>query len=174
MRIIPKVSHTFLDYPDNKSIAVIVYFSGCDNNCIGCQNLALSNYISSNTKSVTSDDLDIIVQQAAEKLNTNKVVLSGGDPLYPLNIEGVNTFISRNKYKYDICIFTGKDINFVKKNVKEGFKFIKINKFDITQKRDSMKTDEFFQLSSPNQEFLDKDYNCVTENGILYFNKEEE
>ena len=173
MRIYSQLSYTFLYYPDNYSEAVVVYFSGCDNNCDGCQNPLLSTYIAPGTKSVTIDDLSILIHQFAERIKTNKLILSGGDPCYSYNLPGVNLFIQRNKDIYDICIYTGKEISFVKEHVEPGFKFIKVNKFDKQMERPSMKTDEFFQLSSPNQEIYNDRYECLTENGIFYFKNEE-
>ena len=32
------VTETFTDWPDDESSAIIIYFTGCNNNCPGCQN----------------------------------------------------------------------------------------------------------------------------------------
>ena len=171
MRILTPIGTTFLDYPDNISHAMIVYFVGCDNECGGCQNPEFKDYFYSLAKDITVEELYNSLFILSSKVKTNKLVLSGGDPLFKGNIRGVNNFIRKYKNEFDICVYTGKSIELVKNNVEPGFKYIKVNKFDNSQRRESKKTDELFQLSSPNQSFFDCNYKCVTEDGIYYFNK---
>ena len=102
--------------------------------------------------------------------HTNKLVFLGGDPLYSVNNLDITTFLVNNlKEKFDICIFTGYDIEYVKKLNIEGVKFWKCGKFDITNLRESKKTDTEYILASPNQDFYDGKYNKLSENGILKF-----
>ena len=70
---------------------------------------------------------------------------------------------------YDICIFTGYDIEYVKNLKLQGIKYYKCGKFDISQQRKSMKTDEEYVLASPNQNFYDGNYKQLSTNGILKF-----
>ena len=173
MRILNSLSLTFLDYPDPVSHAIIIYFVGCDNGCEGCHNPEFKDYYHTDSQEVSVINLNELIIPFAFRSKTTKLVFSGGDPLFLNNIKGVNTFIREYKDSFDICIYTGKSIEFVKQNVEQGFKFVKVNQFDIFKKRESKKTDDFFQLSSDNQEIYNFEYNCLTENGIYYFDKEE-
>ena len=119
---------TFIDYPDPNSWANIFYFSGCNHFCKSCQNQELQKY-GVGTK-ITPDDLNNLISTLSKKNQTNKVVFSGGDPLHPHNIKDIKYFLQLYGSLYDICIYTGYDINYVKQNEITGFKFI-INPIEL-------------------------------------------
>jgi organic radical activating enzyme len=81
---------------------------------------------------VTVDELTEMVSKYVTRYKTNKVVLQGGDPLTDININFTKEFVATNRYKFDICIFTGHSIDKAKEYEIEGFKFIKTGKYDIT------------------------------------------
>ena len=165
---------TFLDYPNPDDLALVVIMSGCSHNCLGCQNPQLQKL----HEEWTYDQEQAIIleiQQRCLRNETNKIVLSGGDPLNPCNrnltIHICELLGNNPEYKYDICIYTGYDIEEVKEMGLTGFTFIKCGKFDAHSMRESKKTDEYIQFVNETQNLFDKDYNQISKNGRYYFTK---
>lgn len=168
-RILQPIQTTWLDYPDNESLAIIVCMMGCDNGCFMCQNPDFQNANYSNsTKEYTVDGFMKEIEYLCKRNFTDKIVLSGGDPLSPCNIDFTKEFLS--KTSLDVCIYTGHSIEYVKEHFIKGFKFIKCGKFEYNNLRDSFKTDELIQFASPNQCLYNSEYELISENGIYKFN----
>lgn len=159
---------TFTDYPDDVSLAVIFYMNGCEHNCTDCHNKELQK-----EKTYPVNIIDKIIDYC-NRNKTNKIVLSGGDPLYKTNIDLTNKIIDMCKNNYDICIYTGYNIDYAKKVLHLGFKFIKSGKYIPELKQKSIKNDDYIQLASSNQEFYNKNYMLISNKGRYYFNKGEE
>lgn len=155
---------TFLEYPDNSSIATIFYFSGCDRNCEGCQNTSLKQYEHLDENEVLSG-----IVNYSSRLKTDKLVLCGGDPLYKKNIDLTRKILYNLGSKFNICIYTGALIDEVKKLNLSGFKFIKCGIFDKTKFIGSKKTDDYIQFATTNQELYNDNLDLVSHNGIYYF-----
>ena len=158
------VQSTFLEYPDNSSIATIFYFSGCDRNCEGCQNTSLKEYTPLDEKEVLSG-----IVNYSKRLKTNKVVLCGGDPLYKKNLDLTRKILYNLGNDFDICIYTGALIDEVKKLNLTGFKFIKCGVFDKTKFIGSKKTDDYIQFATSNQELYNEFLELISHDGIYYF-----
>ena len=158
------VQSTFLEYPDNSSIASIFYFSGCDRNCDGCQNTSLKEYTPLDEKEVLSG-----IVNYSKRLKTNKVVLCGGDPLYKKNLDLTRKILYNLGKDFDICIYTGALIDEVKKLNLSGFKFIKGGVFDKTKFIGSKKTDDYIQFATSNQELYNEFLELISHDGIYYF-----
>lgn len=158
------VQSTFLEYPDNSSIASIFYFSGCDRNCEGCQNTSLKEYTPLDEKEVLSG-----IVNYSRRLKTNKVVLCGGDPLYKKNLDLTRKILYNLGNDFDICIYTGALIDEVKKLNLSGFKFIKCGVFDKTKFIGSKKTDDYIQFATSNQELYNEFLELISHDGIYYF-----
>jgi len=161
------LEETFLDYPSPEGNAVIVYFTGCEHHCPGCHSPLLQKvekYAENN-----QEILDKIIN-FCQRADTNKLVFLGGDPLYSSNLNITKFLLEKLSNDYDICIFTGYDIDTVQKLQIKGAKYYKCGKFDINNLRQSKKTDNEYVLASPNQNFYDSDYKLISENGILTFN----
>ena len=158
------VQSTFLEYPDNSSIATIFYFSGCDRNCEGCQNTSLKAYKPLDEKEVLSG-----IVNYSKRLKTNKVVLCGGDPLYKKNLDLTRKILYNLGNDFDICIYTGALIDEVKKLNLTGFKFIKCGVFDKTKFIGSKKTDDYIQFATSNQELYNEFLELISHDGIYYF-----
>lgn len=155
---------SFLDYPDNESEAVIVYFTGCSHGCPGCQNKNLQKY----DKRVKKLDIfDIIIQ--CNRVGTNKIVFSGGDPLYKENLKTTKMLLDGLKDSYDICIYTGFTVDKVKEMGIKGFKFLKCGKYDATTARKSSKTSKSMTFASPNQKLYDSNFKLLSKEGKYIF-----
>ena len=105
----------------------------------------------------------------SEKNKTKKIVFSGGDPLSFHNINDIKYFSQQYGKEFDICIYTGYNIEYVKQNEITGFKFIKCGTFIETQQRPSGNFEDRFVLASPNQNFYDANYNQLSKEGILFY-----
>ena len=160
------LEETWLDYPDPESNAVIIYFRGCEHHCKGCHSTVLQQFCeySESNQEILEKIIDF-----CKRAGTNKLVFLGGDPLYSKNLD-LTTFLVDNLNKnYDICIFTGYDIDYVKNLKLNNVKYYKCGKFDINQQRKSGKTDNEYILASPNQNFYNGNYEQLSTNGILKF-----
>ena len=181
MNIKYPITSTFLDYPDNESLAVILYIMGCDNNCINCHNPEFQdrNY-NIGTKNESYYYIAYKIIKNCSLFKTNKIVISGGDPLYKENIEDTKKLIKELNFytpycydslSFDVCLYTGKDIEYIKKLDLPKVKFIKCGKYIEELKQKVIKNDEYMQFASMNQELYDSDYNLLTKNSRYYYYK---
>lgn len=165
------LQETFLDYPDPEGSAVILFMSGCIHCCPGCQNPELQQSVKYDE---TKESLCNRIVEFSKRSDTNKLVLSGGDPLAPKNIEYTKYILETLGISFDICIYTGYSYSDIKKFGLAGYKYIKCGKFDILHKQNSFKTDEMIQFASPNQELYEFGNDTpLTTNGVFYFNNKE-
>lgn len=168
VKILQPIQTTWLDYPDNESLSVIVCMMGCDNGCPFCQNPEFQNPNHlEDTKDYDVDSFIKELQEWCKRNRTNKVVLSGGDPLSCYNINFTKEFLEKSSF--EVCIFTGHSVEYCKNNNVKGFKFLKCGYFDNNNKRESKKTDTYIQYASPNQKLFDENYCLLSENGVYYF-----
>lgn len=160
------LEETLLEYPSKDGNAIAIIFTGCPHHCIGCHSPNLQK-----DEDYFEDINDLIkrIEIYAKRANTNKLVITGGDCLYLKNLDYTRQIVDKLNKNYDICIYTGYDIDYVKKLNLNDVKYYKCGKFDYTKRRDSEKTDFHFILASPNQNFYDGNYNLLSENGILKF-----
>lgn len=173
MRVISPLTTTFLDYPDNESQAVLVFFMGCEHNCPGCQNPQFQNPDCSAGMEASVEKLARDIEQFCDRNKTDKIVFSGGDPLYPGNLPELKELIGNLSGKFQIMIYTAYDIKYVNEHKITGYTFIKCGRYNRELKQSSEKTDEFMRFASSNQKLYSAGSNLLSENGIYYFNKQE-
>lgn len=173
MIYLKNISETFQDFPDNKSLAVIVFFYGCTHNCYNCQNKELQNYPKT-SKGITVEEAKTKITDYCKRSNTKAIVFSGGDPYYPVNPENLRdmlTLISSLELGgYRICVYTGYDINYVNSLYKalrdmnshnismpsfcKKPSFVKCGKYEDNNRDENMgKKEAEFILASKNQRF---------------------
>jgi len=163
---------TFLDYPDPEAHAFIIYCMGCNNLCIGCQNPAFGDHeYGKETARVSSIELHTLCESLSKKYRTNKVIFSGGDPLFSKNLDFIKNFLKDYKDEFDFCVYTGFDVDYVRKNEVTGFKFIKCGKFEIKNQLSSIKTDQYIQFASTNQQLFDSNLKLISQQGRFTFQK---
>lgn len=168
VKILQPITSTWLDYPDKEDNSIVVVMMGCDNGCPKCQNPDFKNpHYSNLTKDYTVDELTKELTILSKRYRTNKIVLSGGDPLSCFNIEFTKNFLKNSPF--DVCVYTGHTIEYVKEHNIQGFKFIKCGLFDETKFQESKKTDEKMVFASKNQKLFDSNYCCLSQDGIYYF-----
>ena len=168
MKILYPYNQSWIDYPSN-SDCIVVTFLGCNHNCFNCQNKELQNYnyVANNSQqqSVEIDYLDLFYSLDIEshKYRTNKICFEGGDPLYYKNIDGVRNFIHEYTSFFDVCIYTGYNIDFVKNNNLYGAKYYKCGKYEEEFKDINYgKTNNQLIFASTNQKLYDGDYNQIS------------
>ena len=168
---INSITSSWLDYPDNESLAIVVFLNGCEHNCFDCHNESLQK-LDGGIEYTPYQALNKLMIEA-ERNNTRKLVLSGGDPLFKNSIEDVKEFLRINNF-FDVCIYTGYDINYVKENRVAGFNFIKCGKY-IASLRDSEagKTNDVFVLASKNQKIYNSNFECISKENKFYFKQQE-
>lgn len=159
---------SFLDYPSKDGMCLSLYFTGCLGICPGCHNKELQDPNFGAEFSISK--LINIIPYEAERLRTNKITLLGGDPLYPKNLEFVKELLIRLGNEFDFCVYTGYDLAYVKLNNVKNFKYLKTGLYNEYFKQESVKTDDYFQLASSNQEIYDRDFNLLSTNGRMIFN----
>lgn len=158
---------SFLDYPDNESLAIVVYFYGCEHHCKDCHNQSFKEINESIYK--TTNNLIDDIKSYALRNRTNKIVLSGGDPLYPKNIKITKEICDKLHNNYDICIYTGYGRKYVIDNNVTNFKYIKCGTYDSTKKKFSEKTDNYLSFASTNQFLMNSNYEIISNNGKYKF-----
>lgn len=168
------IRETFLDFPDNKSLAMLVFFAGCNHNCKGCQSPLLQkveNYTFLPKESVVDSILSY-----REHSRTDKIVLSGGDP-FLFKDECMYIIDKLIENGLEVCVYTGYTLDkvneFYNENIYRKPLYLKCGKYEETLKMLSSKTEEKFILASANQRFyklLNNTYKQISIENILYFN----
>jgi organic radical activating enzyme len=162
---------TFIDYPDNESLAVIVYFMGCEQRCKRCHN---PDFIDPNF-SIGIKKLDLKtalkeIKSSCYRNHTNKIVLSGGDPLHPNNIISVKLLLEEIENLYNVVIYTSYEKGYITENNVHGFTYLKSGVFNDSLYQTPEKTDTYIKLASKNQKLYDADLNLLSCGGVYYFN----
>lgn len=164
---ISSITGSFIDYPSREDMCISIYMSGCDGLCVNCQNKELQN-------SCVGDKYDFqklinILPQFEKKYMTKKICLLGGDPLYTKNIDFTRHLLYNIGNKYDFCVYTGYDIDYIIHNRISGFKYVKCGRYVESLSQQSLKTDSYMQLASSNQIIYNDRYQQLTQNGIIRF-----
>lgn len=191
------VSVSFTDWPDDENSAIIIYFTGCSNNCENCQNaqtLANKNNIlllkeknpklfkvfnkQNNYNNYSYlifdenqiEDFDFYLTELSKKHGTNYFIFQGGDPFYKDNKNFVLKYLNYNYSNSNkkICIYTGSEIGEIKR-AKAKANFFKCGKFNRNLFQTPGKDKKSLTLASSNQNFYDKNYRQISKNGILLF-----
>lgn len=167
------IRETFLDFPDNKSLSMLVFFAGCKHNCKGCHSPLLQkvkNYTFSSKESVVANILGF-----REQSRTDKIVLSGGDP-FLFKDECMYIIDKLVENELEVCVYTGYTIdeinNFYKDSDYRKPLYLKCEKYEEEHKVQSGKTAKKFTLASTNQrlyKLIDNKYEQISKENVLYF-----
>jgi anaerobic ribonucleoside-triphosphate reductase activating protein len=164
------INETWLDYPNKSDLATIVYISGCPHGCTECH--------SPEMQKIVHGDIDIFhfidkINENMYRNKTDKLVISGGDPLFSENILTTITIMD-NVIDCSICIYTGYEFLEIPPIIfnNSRLKYVKCGKFDKNLKQLSEKTDEYIRLASSNQCIIKIEDNIakiVSEKGVYKF-----
>jgi len=168
---ISEISSTWIDFPTEEDLAVIVYFVGCSHNCTGCQNKEFQDYMWKEKETTVKDAFKEITEYA-KRSKTNKIVFSGGDPLFVKNIDGVialSKLLQENNYS--VCIYTGYTIDFIKTKDLKHVDYFKCGKYvESLKEKEWGKNESGFKLVSKNQKIYNH-FNLISENNFLKWDK---
>lgn len=165
---IVSIKHSFMDYPDPEKSCILIFLSGCSFHCPSCHNMELQD----NTMgtSTTASELFKRLTILSDQYKTKSIVFQGGDPLFKDNLTFLKEFVKLNVHTYSVCVYTGFDINFIKKNFNKGeVNFWKTGLYKEGLHRESKKTDKEFILSSSNQSFYNANFKKISKKGVLKF-----
>jgi organic radical activating enzyme len=164
--------YSFQDAPENNSYSLLIYLAGCEHSCYNCHNSQLQE-IPSKEEGLIFIHANTLIKHIelayAQESMIDSIILSGGDPLFENNFYFTNKFCSEYGKKYKIIVYTGYDIEYVKKKELKGFQYIKCGKYVEGLKEESYKNDYEMQLASRNQEWYDAYYKQISQNGLLKF-----
>ena len=168
---ITEITTTWLDYPDDESVAIEVFFSGCDFRCKNCQNP--EQQITDVSYRIELEDAVKKITEEANKNRTDKVVFVGGDSLSQKNREGSKKLLAvLSNLGFKVILYTGYSIEKVKEFGITGAEFYKCGVFKEEEKNSFIgKTDTYISFASKNQILYDKNYNQVSKDGVYYFSK---
>ena len=126
---------------DGYGYRTVVFLQGCNLRYPGCQNPSTWDI----NKGVSVDVKDL-AHHLREKCLNKKLTISGGEPL--LQAEALKELLEELK-DFDLCLYTGHELNEVPKEILKYLKYIKVGRF-ILEQRTSTKP----FVGSTNQKFV--------------------
>lgn len=164
------LSLTWTDFPDKENTALIIYFTGCEHNCPGCQNPELKNY-NFGTK-FTATELFEMVEKEARHKGIDKIVLSGGDPYFQDCTE-LRLFLHLLYTNgYDICMYTGcENLEDIRYKFWPYVAYYKCGKYDERIKEKVWgKTNNKMVFATKNQKLYNRELKQISVDNVYYFN----
>lgn len=130
MRAALPLGLTFQDYPEDDAHAITVFIPGCRRGCPGCQNPSLAGEGGENCQDIPARVLAEVVEASARRNYTDKVVLTGGDPLDPANVKSTKELLGLLKSRgLSVAVYTGAMPDEVKASGVTGFDYVKCGPF---------------------------------------------
>ncbi len=130
---------------DGYGYRTVVFLQGCNFHCKGCHNK--STWDSEKGALIEASELAQILK--AKALN-KKITISGGEPL--LQIDGLLELLKELK-DYDLCLYTGYEIDDVPQEVLNYLKYIKVGRFILEERTSTIPF-----IGSKNQKFMRVDH----------------
>lgn len=127
---------------DGFGYRTVLFLQGCDLGCKGCQNKSTWD-ITKGTKIEVKD----LAMTLREKCFNKKLTITGGEPL--LQKEALLDLLKELK-DFDLCLYTGHELNEVPDEILSYLKYIKVGPF-IQELRTTTKP----FVGSKNQEFME-------------------
>lgn len=127
---------------DGYGYRTVIFLQGCIIRCPGCQNP--STWDMDKGTLIEVKDLASILRK---KCFNKKLTISGGEPL--LQADVLVELLEELK-DFDLCLYTGHDLNEVPEEILKYLKYIKVGRFK-KELRTSMKP----FVGSTNQEFME-------------------
>lgn len=131
---------------DGQGYRTVLFLQGCNLRCKGCQNK--STWDIEKGDLVDSHDLALAIR---EQCVNKKLTISGGEPL--LQAEELIDLLEELK-DFDLCLYTGHQIQDVPESVLKYLKYIKVGPFI-----EELKTTTKPYVGSKNQEFMEVKHN---------------
>lgn len=120
----------------------VLFLQGCDLHCKGCQNESTWDI----TKG-TKKDVKELARELRKMCFNKELTISGGEPL--MQTEALTELLEELK-DFDLCLYTGHDLNEIPQGILSYLKYIKVGRFV----QDLRTTTKPF-VGSTNQEFIE-------------------
>ena len=124
-------------------VRTLIFLQGCHIKCEGCHN-----------QSTWDKDCGIkydakeLVDEIEAKAKNRKVTITGGEPFF--QTEAVMELVRRlHGYGFDLCLYTGSNLNEVPQEILQYLKYIKVGKY-----KQALRTTTMPYIGSTNQEFI--------------------
>ena len=127
---------------DGLGYRTVLFLQGCDLQCIGCQNKSTWDL----TKGIKKD-IKVLAQELREKCFNKKLTISGGEPL--MQAGALRELLEELK-DFDLCLYTGHELNEVPQSILSYLKYIKVGRF-VQELRTTTKP----FVGSSNQKFME-------------------
>ena len=127
---------------DGLGYRTVLFLQGCDLQCIGCQNKSTWDL----TKG-TKKDVKVLAQELREKCFNKELTISGGEPL--MQTGALRELLEELK-DFDLCLYTGHELNEVPQSILTYLKYIKVGRF-VQELRTTTKP----FVGSSNQRFME-------------------
>lgn len=110
---------------DGPGVRSVLYLQGCSRNCKGCQNEGIKEHGKG-----TMFSIEEMVAYIESNCSNKKITISGGEPLE--QADSLECLIQRLKKKgYNVCLYTGWEIERVPNNILRLVDYIKTGSFVI-------------------------------------------
>lgn len=131
---------------DGLGYRTVLFLQGCDLQCIGCQNKSTWDL----TKGIKKD-VKVLAQELREKCFNKELTISGGEPL--MQTGALRELLEELK-DFDLCLYTGHELNEVPQSILAYLKYIKVGRF-VQELRTTTKP----FVGSSNQRFMEVSHN---------------
>lgn len=131
---------------DGLGYRTVLFLQGCDLQCIGCQNKSTWDL----TKGIKKD-VKVLAQELREKCFNKELTISGGEPL--MQTGALRELLEELK-DFDLCLYTGHELNEVPQSILTYLKYIKVGRF-VQELRTATKP----FVGSSNQRFMEVSHN---------------
>lgn len=131
---------------DGLGYRTVLFLQGCDLQCIGCQNKSAWDL----TKGIKKD-VKVLAQELREKCFNKELTISGGEPL--MQTGALRELLEELK-DFDLCLYTGHELNEVPQSILTYLKYIKVGRF-VQELRTTTKP----FVGSSNQRFMEVSHN---------------
>lgn len=131
---------------DGLGYRTVLFLQGCDLQCIGCQNKSTWDL----TKGIKKD-VKVLAQELREKCFNKELTISGGEPL--MQAGALRELLEELK-DFDLCLYTGHELNEVPQSILTYLKYIKVGRF-VQELRTTTKP----FVGSSNQRFMEVSHN---------------
>ena len=127
---------------DGYGYRTVLFLQGCDLNCKGCQNKSTWDINKGNQ--IEIKELATIIR---DKCYNKKLTISGGEPLLQ---ENALIELLEELKDFDLCLYTGHNLEDVSPRILSYLKYIKVGPF-VEELKSSLKP----FVGSTNQEFME-------------------
>lgn len=131
---------------DGIGYRTVLFLQGCDLQCKGCQNKSTWDL----TKGIKKD-VKVLAQELREKCFNKELTISGGEPL--MQTGALRELLEELK-DFDLCLYTGHELNEVPQSILTYLKYIKVGRF-VQELRTTTKP----FVGSSNQRFMEVSHN---------------